>query len=58
MERLENFKSKKFQSSDNLEEQRKQMNSNENINLKNIDRQTFEIDNNPKSYDNNRLGYN
>jgi hypothetical protein len=58
MERLENFKSKKFQSSDNLEEQRKQMNSNENINLKNIERQTFEIDNNPKSYDNNRLGYN
>ena len=31
------------------------MNSNENINLKNINKQTFEIDNNPKSYDYNRV---
>lgn len=57
MEKLENFKSKKFQSSGNLEDQRQknQNNSNENVNLKNIKSQKFEIENNPKSYDNNRF---
>ena len=46
MEKLENFKSKKFQSSGNLEDQRQknQNDSNENVNLKNIKSQKFEIE--------------